>query len=136
MQTASLAGPARPHPKPELTIVDELAEAMVDLAAAEGCATRDRLLEQGWSEITLGMYETSARERAREIVNRVDDPPAYDRSARMKVAVREGLRIMPTQQVMTMHLQNRGFSKPELDDLLPDIVAEIADAWAHEAGAQ
>ncbi|WP_196258594.1 hypothetical protein [Pelagibacterium limicola] len=135
MLQSSLAGPARPQPSPDKSIIDQLAEDMVDLTAAEGCATRDRLLERGWGDIELASYETEARQRARALMNRAETSPAASRAHRIASAAREIGHLMPTMQQVVMHLQNRRFSKPELDDILADAIAKAGDNFAHAGGA-
>lgn len=129
-----LSGPARPHPKPDRGIVEELAEAMIDLNA-DGGATERRLLERGFSMLELSMYGTEARQLAAKSFIRKCDRPVYDRTARVTEAAREISRMLPGTPAITMHLQSRNFPKGELDDILADAIAQAADNFAHESGA-
>ncbi|GGA63706.1 hypothetical protein [Pelagibacterium lentulum] len=129
-----LAGPARPHPKPDRGIVEELAEAMIDLNA-DGGATERRLLERGFSSLDLSMYGQEARQLAAKSFVRKCDRPAYDRAARVSEAAREISHMLPGLPAITMQLQARNFPKRELDDILCDAIAHAADQFAHEGGA-
>jgi hypothetical protein len=132
MHCASLAGDARPHPKPR-PAAEMFAEIVIDLAA-EGFATRERIIERaeqyGLTSFDFTANETEIFRLARLKETRHDDPPAYDRADRIRVAAREIGHLLPPLAEITMHLQTRGFPKPELDDILDECLAKAADDFA------
>lgn len=126
MQVASQA-PATPH------ITDDIAQAMIE-ANAHGGATRQALLEMGFSGADLDAHGEAAKLRAAELFMRKPEPP-YDRAARVAQAARLIEQLLPGTPALTMHLQARGFAKPELDDIFTDALAAAADGFAHDGGA-
>jgi len=126
MQVAPQA-PATPH------ITDDIAQAMIE-ANAHGGATRQALLEMGFSGADLDAHGEAAKLRATELFMRKPEPP-YDRAARVAQAARLIEQLLPGTPALTMHLQARGFAKPELDDIFTDALAAAADGFAHEGGA-
>jgi|TARA_A100001391_G_scaffold44812_4_gene26327 hypothetical protein len=130
-----LAGQVRTNPKPQKTIAERMADDLVDLAA-EGDATGDRLRQRGWTPFEVETHGPSAQEIAGTQIVRRRDRYSYDRPERIKEAARLIGNLVPSTQEICAALQSRSFTKPELDDILPDAIASAADAFAHAGGAQ
>lgn len=135
MLHASSTNQVTPNFKPEKSPADRMAEDIVDLTAAEGCATEDRLKERGWTALDIDMYGTEAREIARGFVVRRLDRYTYNRPARIKEAARVIGHLVPTPQEISAALQSRSFTELELADILPEAIAAAADTFAHAGGA-
>lgn len=133
------AGPVRTLPKPALHVAERIAGIMIDLQA-EGAATEKRILErmaqEGLTEFDLAMYGAQAGGIANECFVRHEDHSAAKRANRIKEAARLIGHLVPSTQEICAALQSRSFTKPELDDILPDAIASAADAFAHAGGAQ
>lgn len=128
-------GTARTNPKPQKTIAERMADDLVDLAA-EGDATGDRLRQRGWTSFEVETHGPKAQEIAGTQIVRRRDLYSYDRPERIKEAARLIGHLVPSTQQICAALQSRSFTKPELDDILPDAIASAADAFAHAGGAQ
>jgi 5,10-methylenetetrahydrofolate reductase len=140
MLHTSPAGKVRPTPKFETPVADRIAAVMIDLQAEDGAATRDRIIErleqEGLTSFDLDLYEVEARKIANGLFVRHEDRPAVSRATRISRAATEIARLLPGMPAITLHLQARNFSKPELDDILHEAIAMAADEFAHQAGAQ
>ena len=123
----SASAPATPQ------LTDEIAQAMIE-ANAHGGATRQALLEMGFSGDDLDAHGEAAKLRAAELFMRKPEP-TYDRATRVSQAARLIGQLLPGTPAITMHLQACGFAKPELDDMFGDALAEAADTFAHDGGA-
>ncbi len=139
MLHAETAGQVRPAPKFETPVADRIAAVMIDLYAEDGAATRDRIIErreqEGLTSFDLDLYEVEARKIANGRFVRHEDRPAVSRSTRISRAATEIARLLPGVPAITLHLQARNFSKPELDDILGEALAQAADRFAEEGGA-
>ncbi|WP_338606888.1 hypothetical protein V6617_10260 [Pelagibacterium nitratireducens] len=133
------AGPVQPIPKPSLPVAERIAAIMIDLQA-EGAATEKRILErmaqEGLTEFDLAMYGAQAGGIANERFMRREDHSAAKRANRIKEAARLIGHLVPSTQEICAALQSRSFTKPELEDILPEAIASAADAFAHAGGAQ
>lgn len=135
MLHASSTQEITPRFKPEKTIAEQIAEAMIDLNA-DGGATEDRLRERGFSQIELDMYGAEARALANQSFVRRVDRYRYNRPLRVNQAAQLIGHLIPSTQEICAALQSRSFTKYELDDILPDAIAKAADDFAHAGGAQ
>lgn len=82
MLAASLNGPARPHPKPEKTVAERLADIIIDLAA-HGVATRENIIaaaeEKGLTSVDFDLNNVEAFAIARKkTFRRIEDSAADD----------------------------------------------------------
>lgn len=140
MLHASQPDQVRPVPKPDTSVAERIAAIMFDLNAEEGCATRERILDRmdldGLTSLDLDLYGVEARQIANKSMVRREDRPAARRAARIKLGANYLGHIMPSVQEICAALQLRSFTKTELDDILPEIIAQAADDFAHKAGAQ
>lgn len=138
MLRASQPDQVRPSPKAETPVAERIAAIMIDLEA-EGAATEKRILErmtqEGLTPLDLDMYGAQAGKIANARFVRNEDHSAAKRASRVKEAALLVGHLMPPAQQICVVLQTRGFSKPELDDILPEAIATAADAFAHTGGA-
>lgn len=134
MLHAETAGQVRPNFKPEQSIAQRMAEDLIDLAAEDDC-TPDRLRQRGWTSFEIEAHGAKAQEIAGTLLVRRRDRYTYDRGARINEASRLIGHLIPTTQEICAALQSRSFTKPELDDILPEAIAKAADAFAHTGGA-
>jgi hypothetical protein len=129
------AGKVRTNPKPIKSIPERMADDLIDLAA-EGDATGDRLRQRGWTSFEIESHGPRATEIAGTHLVRRRDHYTYDRPTRIKEAALLIGHLVPSAQEICAALQSRSFTKPELDDILPEAIASAADAFAHAGGAQ
>lgn len=134
MQHAAQAGQVRPNPKPEKSIAERMAEDLIDLAAEDDCTT-DRLRQKGWTSFDVETHGPKAQQIAGTLLVNRRDRHTYDRTARIQEASRLIIHLVPTTQEICTVLQSRSFTKPELDDILPEAIAAAADTFAHQTGA-
>lgn len=138
MLQAETPGQVRSSPKFETPVADRIAAVMIDLYAEDGAATRDRIIErleqEGLTSFDLDLYEVEARKIANGRFVRHEDRPAVSRATRISRAATEIAHLLPGMPAITMHLQARNFSKPELDDILGEALAQAADRFAEEGG--
>lgn len=116
-----------------LPIAERMARVMVD-TATRGC-DRQTLKCAGLTDAEIDANTEAARAIARDLFVRRDDAPAYNRALRVAKAADLILEQLPQMGILTLALQNAGFAKSELDDILPDAMAGAADRFAAEAGA-
>lgn len=118
------------------TVAQRMARTLIALNA-EGDATLQRLIEEGFSRTEIAQHEEEARRLATRFFVRQDDsvaPPPYDRQARLADAVRTVRAAMPKADTLLPLLRDRGFDSSEVGDLWAEIITLAADQFAADCG--
>lgn len=123
--------PHHSYPTVKELRIDALAAAMIDLNA-EGGATRQRLLEDGWTPSFLDEHETAARALAnKRFVRDVNEDPVKS-LRQVEEDMADVIKTMlPAKQMLIAELQARSFTKVQIDLLMRKAMARAALAFAH-----
>jgi len=104
-------------------VIRRLVADMITLNS-EGGATEAMLLALGYTRDQLDRLGPIARARANRRFDRVIETPAYDRAARLALAVETVRHLPPDGEAWCTALREAGFSTREINDLWDDLKRE------------
>lgn len=111
--------------------IDRLVDDLIDLQS-EGDATRQRLIERGWSPAFIEAHEAEARAAANaRFVRDIEAAPHRSLTAIQNDMADAISEMMPATQALISELQGRGYSTQHIDLLFHKVRAKAALAFCH-----